>query len=496
MNQTNEKTKITSLLAAIVRWIFIAILSILLVAGLAFRAPWKVLALVAILLAVATIVPKPARKYIWLAFAAVVIAIIIWAFVPETDTGEWKPYTFDKELATLEAKRAIPDSENAATIYYELLEHYDGERYAWPDLGGVDPEELHDPNFSKLVKLFKPTQPKNTFYPEFWSDKLAELSMSGPWSSRDYPELVKWLNEKHNNTITQFMSAAEKKACSFPLKLNALEIANMDFLHAIRDWVKLIVRSANNDYGDGRIAEAAKKYIAVLRTIRLIGDHPDSLSIPLQFGLAHSTKSLCGFLITADLTDNQLTGIEEAITNAKYDWCSNWHKIVECEKLKFKGYYAIAYETGPKGKIRLSRGTAFEDQLRAKYNIASPPSYGKEVGKRIATILIWFWFPHSPEKVSQIVDEVFEKYYAMAEPDYDWQQEPPKSTWYSVSLNCEFFIEMGAAMSTRSYHRLYDISRQYNDYIDGYALIVSLRRYKSEFSSWPENLAQMQDVHS
>ena len=50
------------------RWIFILLFAVTLLGGLYFKAPWKVLVLNGLLLAMLTVVPKKKRKYGWLTF--------------------------------------------------------------------------------------------------------------------------------------------------------------------------------------------------------------------------------------------------------------------------------------------------------------------------------------------------------------------------------------------------------------------------------------------
>ena len=42
--------------------------------------------------------------------------------------------------------------------------------------------------------------------------------------------------------------------------------------------------------------------------------------------------------------------------------------------------------------------------------------------------------PSSPQKVSEIVDDAYERFYEMASPDFDWQKEPKKLSPFMVSL--------------------------------------------------------------
>jgi hypothetical protein len=201
-----------------IKWLFVVLLSLLLIAGLYFQAPPKVLALMAIILATLTVIPKRARKWIWLIFGIVVITIVVWVFLSE-ETGDWQPYTFDEELAALEAKRAIPDEQNAATIYNKLIETYDS----------------------------------SNFEPNFIDHELFNLVTYKPWSSQDYPELAKWI-QGHKETITILIQACERDLCRFPLRPDMIGLDDTtERLSPIKDWAKLLIKAGNNNIGDGDI---------------------------------------------------------------------------------------------------------------------------------------------------------------------------------------------------------------------------------------------------
>ena len=96
------------------RWAFIILVTVILAGGLYYRASWRVLVPATILLGILTVVPKRLRKYCWGAVGVVALAITIWIFVPEKSAGDWKFYSFDDELAALEAKRAVLPEHDAA----------------------------------------------------------------------------------------------------------------------------------------------------------------------------------------------------------------------------------------------------------------------------------------------------------------------------------------------------------------------------------------------
>ena len=140
MDEETEEKKKAGIMKRIFKWFALGLLTVLIILGLIFQAPWKVITLFAVIFLACTILPKPYRKYFWLSVAAVVIALIIWVFLPEEDEG-WRPYTFDDELAALEAKRAIPDEENAAIIYNQLLDSYDSNSF-YSGLAESDVEKI------------------------------------------------------------------------------------------------------------------------------------------------------------------------------------------------------------------------------------------------------------------------------------------------------------------------------------------------------------------
>jgi len=215
-------------LIATAKYLFIAVLVFSLIAGLLRQAPWKVLTLIAIILATLTVIPKPARKWIWMTFGLTIIALIIWVFLPDDDSSDWKPFTFKDEIAAFEAARAIPDEDNAATIYNQLLANYD--------------EGTSDPNFR--------------------DEDCYNLTLDGPWLSTDYPKAAQWLTQ-HQATIESLIEASRKDKCSLPAYFDYYGFSeNTGILSTSKHWAFLLIRGANNDLGHGRIDQAISKYIA------------------------------------------------------------------------------------------------------------------------------------------------------------------------------------------------------------------------------------------
>ena len=445
----------------ILRLLFIVLLALFLITCLYCQAPPKVLTLVAIILATLTIIPKRTRKWIWLTFAIIVLGLIIWVFLPE-DNDDWRPYTFDEELAALEAKRAIPDEQNAATIYKKIIETYD----------------------------------VNDFKHDFIDDDLWELSRKEPWSTQDYPELANWLNGR-KETITILMQACERDLCRFPLRPDMLGLEDTtDRLSPMRDWAKLLVRTGSNNIGDGDIDEGVRKYICVLR----IAEHAYQQSSILELVTAISIEALgrsqiTRFLVLGDATEERLRLLDKSLSKIHHDWVSDWSKILKYEKLFAKNFLAMTfYEVNSKGKARFARDpmALMRQEFKGRgYELPPRTHWYKKFGK-LRAILAWLYMPHSPHEAGEIFDDSYEKYYAMAEPDFDWQKVLVKPK-LRLKFNYRYMIEMIAQTAGGSYYSIYDLYLRNISDNRAAQLIIALRRYKNKHGNWPETL---QDIKS
>ena len=474
MAEPKTKMKKPGIVSRIFKWIGLTLLALLLIAALIFQAPWKVITLLLIILLACTALPKPARKWFWLSAAAVVIALIIWVFLP--DWGEWKPYkyNFDKELAALNDKYAIPDEQNAATIYNKLLENYD----------------------------------PNAMRPDFLDFKLERSTRSEPWSSKDHPELAKWL-QGHQDTITALMQASKIEKCIFPLHLDIVSSGKtMERLSAMRQWVFLLRLAGNNDLAENSTDDALEKYITILQMAKHQYQQPTA--VDMLVGIAAEAIALDrfkSFVVTGNAKEVHLRVIESALEGIKHDWSSDWPRILEHDKLVAKRTFAKYYEVNPKGKIRLSRDPGAEMRARWKEQLEANQIEDKQIREvfesyvyltywqkkliRAKTILSWFYIPSTPQKASKIIDAAYQKYYSMSEPDFDWQKGPKKFSLTSMKLNYRFVVEFLANMLESSYYRIHDIYLRLIADKRGSRLIIALRRYKNKNGSWPKKLDEI-----
>jgi len=457
MAEEKKETKKPCLAKRILKWIGLMVLSTLIIAALVFQAPWKVTTLLVIILAACTILPKPYRKWFWLSAAGVVVALIIWVFLPD-DVEGWKPYTFDEELAAMEAKYAVADEENAATIYNTLLASYDANDFE-PNLADADID------FSDLVH-------------------------SGPWTSEDYPEAAKWLNG-HQGTINTLMEAAKREKCLFPIQADPLSIGyTMDRLAPMRRWTYLLICAGNNEIGEANINNGIEKYISVLQMGKHQCQQPTVIDALVGIAIENLALSRINrLIITGEVTEGHISIIEKALANVKHEWRSDFPKFIEHDKLLAKNFWGIYYEVNTKGKIRISPNPMAT--IRSQCPEETPPlTYWQRIMAKSTTVLGRFCLPATPQKMGKIIDECYEKYYAMAGPDYDWQKQAEKPS-SMFRLNYSYLVEYTTGMLEPAYHSIHDIYLRLDADKRCGQIIIALRRYKNKNGSWPGSLEEV-----
>lgn len=485
MAEEKQEKQNPGLVWQIFKWIGLGLLVLLLIMAVIYQAPWKVITLLAIVLAAGTLLPKPARKWFWLSAGCVVIALIIWIFLPNNDEG-WRPYTFDEELAALEAKYAIPDEENAAIIYNTLLENYE----------------------------------PNVFDVNYPNDERRSLPMREPWLSKDHPQIAERL-QQHQTTITILMKASKFEKCHFPIPLDTGRNNKwMKRLIVARRSAWLLILAANNDIAENRIDEALKKYIATLQIGKHQRQQPAMIDSLTGIGIqSYAIKQIQRYVITSDATAEHLKIIEESLAKIKHDWSRDFQKDLEHKKLLSKRLLGWFYEINPKGKIRLNRNPWAEwiDSCKEQYEkkqmeeqqireqLKPIPyeylTYWQKKTIRVQTLLRWFILPSNPKKAGKVIDNIFEKYYAMAKPDFDWKKQPkqtPITAITSVSIwpnfNQRRTIERLADISENFYilyHIVHDGYLRYVSNLKGCQISIALRRYRNKNGHWPQTLDEI-----
>ena len=470
MIEENKEKKKTGIIRRILKWIGLGLLAALIIGALAFDAPWKVIALLFIALAAHTILPKSAVKWFWLSVGAVVVVLIIWVFLPDED-GHWRPYTFDEELAALEAKYAVPDEENAVAIYNQLLADYN----------------------------------ENTIAPNLSDPNIIYLTRSEPWSSNDYPQVAEWLKSQES-TIAKLMEASKFEKCIFPIVADVTAFGERSkILTRVRHWAFLLMYAANNDIAEGRFNQAIEKNLTVLQMAKHMCQQPIMIDMLVGIAIeALATKQLNRFVVTGDVTEEHLNVIEKAVAEIRHDWDFDLPRSLECEKLMFKNFLGMFYVVNSDGEIRLNPGIAIKAMMaRLPEDMKNKitPKYWQKKRMKVSTIWAWFYMPSTPQQASEIIDAKFKKCYAMAEPDFDWQRESPEvlpflTQWdfRRISFDFNYFIERSISMLGESYYGIHDLYLRAIAEQRGSQILIALRRYKNKIGHWPKQLEDIEDT--
>jgi hypothetical protein len=236
---------------------------------------------------------KRMRKRFW--FVAIAVLTLVICCYVLLKTGLLDFQTIDEQLAAIEAARAIPDAENAAIIYNQLLENYDES--------------------------------------EFPPDSLSIEVRRQPWLSKDYPEGAEWLKGMQE-TISTLLEASKKEKCRFPLTGPKQIEVQMDRISAMRRWTRLLISAANNDIAEGRIDAGIQKYRSVIKMANHLCQQPVLLDY-LVGGACEDLALSCmkTFILEGDVSEKHLKTIEAAIPQTQDNWAEVSSKIIEFESL-------------------------------------------------------------------------------------------------------------------------------------------------------------------
>ncbi|GAH20188.1 unnamed protein product, partial [marine sediment metagenome] len=214
--------------------------------------------------------------------------------------SRWNSNSVDERIAAIEAARAIPDEENAAIIYNQLLENYD----------------------------------ESSLSPDFMDEDLDNLTSREPWLSKDYPELAEWLKEQQD-TISTLLQASKKEKCRFPIITDLQQMpARIDRFSAMRRWAFLLVRAANNDVAEDQIDAAIQKYCCLIQMANHVCQQP--VMVDYLVGIAIEALALSRmktFILEGDATEAHLKAIEAIPLQTKNNWTEISSKILEFETL-------------------------------------------------------------------------------------------------------------------------------------------------------------------
>ncbi len=472
MVEEKAEKKKTGIVKRIFKWVGLGILAALILVGIIFQAPWKVMGVLVVILGACTVLPIRVRKWFWLGVGLVVLGCIVWVFLPDDRTG-WRSYKFEKEQAALEAERAVPDEENAALIYMKLF-------------AAEANDEASEPNFIN-EKRYEPTRRE-------------------PWTSEDYPEMAEWLGKKEG-TIAKLMEASRLEKCRFKMNPDLIGFdEHIEVLAKMRKWAYLLVRAGNNDIGEGRIDDGLEKYLAVLSLSN--HEYQQQTMVDTLIGIALKALGMGQFnkfVVEGAATESHLRFIEDAVSEVRFDWGRDFGKILEWEKLMAKNLFGRFYEINGGGRVRFSRDPTEEPRIywKSRMELESQeqpdellklivePAYMWRKLMKAQTILNWFCMPGTPQEAGAIIDRVYERPYQEGECGFGSKAKPSR-----FKLNYEYVMEDMIGMTSEAYQRVHDVYLRVAKDRRGSQILIALRRFKNAEGGWPDVLKEIEPAVS
>ena len=242
---------------------------------------------------------KGKRKiYLWI---IIVLGLLCLLFVIGVFVLTMPSPTLDKRIAEFEARRKIPDAENAAVIYDKLFK---------------------DANFTAI------------FVDSNFIKMSDSIEYSKPWMSKDYPETAEWIKNQQK-FINELLKASKFEKCYFPIPTNTEEdSSHFDKLRMLRNIAQLMVYTANNDIGEGRINDAIEKYRFTIKLAEHIYQQP--LFIDYMFGWVvelSAVDCLNELILKTEISEEQLKAIESIHIQIADTWQQHSQQKSEGERL-------------------------------------------------------------------------------------------------------------------------------------------------------------------
>ncbi len=261
--------------------------------------------------------PRARRRRMWL-IAIIISPAAIVACILGAAAFWQDPQSADDRLAEIEAARAIPDSENAAIVYDELL---------------------RDPNARSPLDHLRESVEKEDF----------DRARHEPWRRQDYPELAAWV-EEHQYIIDKLLEASRLEKCRFPICIDIIIPASeMDRAIAVRGWGFLLTLAANNDLAEGRNEGAMEKWRCLFQIGSHLGQHPGITDHLLGRAVTSmAIGPMARFIVAGNAPESRLQEIETLWLPTESDLSEQLDAVRSVEDLRAQ---KLKESFGPGGRL-------------------------------------------------------------------------------------------------------------------------------------------------
>jgi hypothetical protein len=471
MSQTKAEERgpgiFTPVYARVLNCIAAVLLMALLAAGIVYRVfSWFGVVMILVLFLLHTIcrvvIPsftgkeQPPRLHrtivllLWTLFLAFLAVILFW---PGNDT--WRTYTFEAELAALESRRAIPDAENAATLY--------GRTWAFTDFEAIRRIILQDCTYHPAVRFCRePGDPK-----------------------------VVALLDDHAGVLRNLTKASQIEQCHFPVQVEPfadIESELSERHEKFRLSSCLLLLAAEQDIGNGRTETALEKCRCVIQMARHYSRQSTVMGFLDGFSMERWALILIDQLfMDIDITEKSLKLLAESI-DVDNHWSEDWPQVLAVEKLRAKNLCGAFYEVNPQGKVRFSRRfhTAFPRNSPG-YDLSL--DWTGRIGDRVAPLGLALTVPWSPETAGKAIDDMYEDYYIATDRGFDQhnvkEHEQLRLTHMQRLGGMRFFLPSVCMIDATEWPRFHVLYMGQLTRRRACVIAIGLRRYKERYGHWP-----------
>jgi hypothetical protein len=379
--------------------------------------------------------------------AFIFAAVPLW---PEKNSDDWRPYQFDDELAAIEAKRAVPNEENA-TLRYESV------------FATIDVNDRPD------------------YFEKLWKQ---------PWTRIDYPEASKWL-DSHSDTIDELLRIGKMEKCRWPVQADIYDDDTIPY-KPLSHCGQLLMTAGNRDLGEGRFHKALEKYFCLLRMAEHM--YQQKRKLDFYFGMDYERAALRMIryvLVQSDLTDEDIVRIASHFPTAANNWQRDVSRLLEFEKFRFAHLMASVYEINKEGDVRFA--ASFRLLSEGKRERQDPTKMGK----------LWrlYWLmnmPLEPRGVWDMAERESVKLARFLEQGpmlgIDEDEDESFLDFFSKIL-CNMVRWMAQdlcfdKLMYKTFGRRYTLCMIRRR---GTWLVLGLRRYRDVYGTWPDRLDQISE---
>jgi hypothetical protein len=386
-----------------------------------------------------------------IAAVVIIVATLLWSERP----GQWRPFSFDTEIAALEARRAVPDEENAA-LRYDVA------------LAALDANDRPD------------------FF--FAGGGLRDELAGTPWTEQAYPEASAWL-DSHAPLVAELRQIGRMEHCRWPLYANSECDWTVPYKKLGYAW-QLVLAAGNRHLGEGRQDEALESYFCLLRH----ADHlrQQTCRLDLQMSIASERTALPMIrhvLMRGELSSQEIQRIARRLPPATDTWNRDVTRMLEFDEYRFAQFLAPVYEINEHGKTRFAAYFALLSEDK------QAPRKSTYMG-RVWRLYCYMNMPLAPQGIWPMAGQ--ESAQAARLLESGPMLRIPRDQRYPEASFADFltllagsparWLAREACFDTFMYPLFGESYATHLTQRRGTWLVVGLRRYHDEHATWPQTL--------